>query len=589
MEAAPANQETAIGKYHVFATLGRGGMADVFLSVARGPVGFNKLVVIKRLRAQLAEDPIFRDMFLDEARLAARLSHPNIVNTFEVGEHKNVFFIAMEYLEGQALNKVLREAIKQNLEIPPAYAARIVADALAGLAYAHELRDYDGAPLGIIHRDISPHNLFVTYDGHTKVVDFGIAKARSTSTSTEVGVLKGKVAYMAPEQAMASVLDARADLFAMGIVLWELIARQRLFPGDNAAATLHRLMSEPIPRVSSIVPSVPPALDDLIARALEKDPDRRFASATSMRQALENWMMQEGVAVRNDDIAALLAMLFSAVRDDVQGKVRQYMSRFSVAASTQEVRALTQDSVKKLSQSGSGSLLRLGAASTGTGRVSVPPGSLGLPVTAPGASQIFAPPPAPVQPRSLVVPIAVAGTFALAIAALLVFGLRRQEPAAREVVAPPAPVSVVAPQPTLQNTSTTATSPTPGTAGTPGGTVPPTPTGVATEEHKGDPPVAPPGTAGNPTVPKPVKTAATTPPVEATPPPKEEVGFVTLDTSPWTKVSEGGRNLGVTPIVRVQLPAGPHTFTLENPERGIKSQVTVVVKAGESVTKRMAL
>jgi serine/threonine-protein kinase len=579
MEAAPANQETAIGKYHVFATLGRGGMADVFLSVARGPVGFNKLVVIKRLRAQLAEDPIFRNMFLDEARLAARLSHPNIVNTFEVGEHKNVFFIAMEYLEGQALNKVLREAIKQNLEIPPAYAARIVADALAGLAYAHELRDYDGSPLGIIHRDISPHNLFVTYDGHTKVVDFGIAKARSTSTSTEVGVLKGKVAYMAPEQAMGSALDARADLFAMGIVLWELIARQRLFPGDNAAATLHRLMSEPIPRVSSVVANVPPGLDDLIARALEKDPDRRFASATSMRQALEGWMMQEGAAVRSDDIAALLGMLFSAVRDDVQGKVRQYMSRFSVAASTQEVRALTQDSVKKLSQSGSGSLLRLGAASTGTGRVSIPPGSLGLPVTAPGASQILAPPPAPVQPRSLVVPIAVAGTFALAIVAVLVFGLRRQEPAARDAlptvaattaaVAPPsAPGLSVAPPPTTPLTTTPAAT-----------TPPPT-----DERPKDPPPVAP----GNPAVPK-VPKSVNVPPVEVAPPAKDEVGFVTLDTSPWTKVSEGGRSYGVTPIVRVQLPAGPHTFTLENPERGIKSQVTVVVKAGETVTKRMAL
>jgi hypothetical protein len=304
-----------------------------------------------------------------------------------------------------------------------------------------------------------------------------------------------------------------------------------------------------------------------------------------MRQALEGWMMQEGVAVRNDDVSSLLAMLFSSVRDDVQGKVRQYMSRFSVAASMQEVRALTQDSVKKLSQSGSGSLLRLGAASTGTGRVSVPPGSLGLPVTAPGASQILAPPPAPAQPRGLVLPIAVAGTFALAIAALLVFGLRRQEPVVRDVPPPPVAVSVVAPQAIPQNNSTLGTSPTlPATQGT----VPPVPTSVPTDDPKGTPPVAPPGTAGNSTAPKPVKTAATTAPVEA-PPPKEEVGFVTLDTSPWTKVSEGGRNLGVTPIVRVQLPAGPHTFTLENPERGIKSQVTVVVKAGESVTKRMAL
>src|SRR4051794_24667437 len=183
---------TAFGKYQLFASLGRGGMADVFLAVARGQMGFNKLAVIKRLRQALAEESAFRTMFLDEARLAARLSHPNIVHTYEVGEQNGVYFIAMEYLEGQSLNKVLKEAMRRNVPIEPGVVVRIISDALAGLGYAHELRDYDGRPLNVIHRDISPHNIFVTYDGFTKVVDFGIAKAALSSNETEVGVLKGK-------------------------------------------------------------------------------------------------------------------------------------------------------------------------------------------------------------------------------------------------------------------------------------------------------------------------------------------------------------------------------------------------------------
>src|SRR6476659_1558183 len=275
---------TAFGKYQLFASLGRGGMADVFLSVARGQMGFNKLAVIKRLRQALAEEPSFRNMFLDEARLAARLSHPNIVHTYEVGEQNGVYFIAMEYLEGQSLNKVLKEALRRKEGIEPELGARIIADALGGLAYAHALADYDGRPLGIIHRDVSPHNIFVTYDGHTKVVDFGIAKAALSSTETEVGVLKGKVAYMSPEQAMGGRIDQRADLFAMGIVLWELIARQRLMTGDNAANTLHRLMNEPIPRLSAAVPGIDPNLEMIVMRALEKDPALRWQSGQEMRE-----------------------------------------------------------------------------------------------------------------------------------------------------------------------------------------------------------------------------------------------------------------------------------------------------------------
>src|SRR5580692_2855373 len=238
----------SVGKYQLLAVLGRGGMADVFLALSRGPMGFSKLVVLKRLRRALADDKGFRNMFLDEARLAARLNHPNVVHTHEVGEDKGNYFIAMEYLEGQSLNKVIHELSKRGETLPELVCARIISDALAGLHYAHELKDFDGTPLDIIHRDVSPHNVFVTYDGQVKLVDFGIAKAALSQVQTEVGVLKGKVAYMAPEQAMGTDVDGRADIFAMGIVLWELLAQERLMTGESAAATLLRLLQQPIPR-----------------------------------------------------------------------------------------------------------------------------------------------------------------------------------------------------------------------------------------------------------------------------------------------------------------------------------------------------
>src|SRR5262245_45560386 len=210
---SPGPEVSTIGKYQLIANLGHGGMADVYLSVVHGPVGFNKLTVIKRLRPSLAEEQEFLAMFLDEARLAARLNHPNVVQTNEVAEIEGQYYIAMEYLDGQPLNRILTRAQKAGT-LPRELLIRVVADCLAGLHYAHELADYDGSPLGVVHRDASPHNIFVTYDGQTKVVDFGIAKAATRSAETRGGVLKGKVAYMAPEQARSGEVDRRSDVFA---------------------------------------------------------------------------------------------------------------------------------------------------------------------------------------------------------------------------------------------------------------------------------------------------------------------------------------------------------------------------------------
>jgi serine/threonine protein kinase len=315
------------GKYQPIASLGRGGMADVFLAVARGPLGFNKLIVIKRLRR--TDDATFRDMFLDEARLAARLNHPNVVQTYEVGEDKRGYFIAMEYLEGQPLNVLTRETFRAGKRLDPLFCARIVADALAGLHYAHELADYDGTPLNIVHRDVSPHNLFVTYEGQVKLVDFGIAKAALSSASTEVGVLKGKVGYMSPEQAMGEVLDRRADLFAMGIVLWELLTFKRLMGTDSAPAILHRLLTGTLLRPRDIDPNISPELDAITARALSRKREDRFSTALEMREALLSYLAKQDYAPRMDALGHHVQQMFLATRERVRMQVQACMQAAS--------------------------------------------------------------------------------------------------------------------------------------------------------------------------------------------------------------------------------------------------------------------
>ena len=546
--------QASFGKYHIFATLGRGGMADVYLSVARGPIGFNKLVVVKRLRAQLADEMAFREMFLDEARLAARLNHPNIVNTYEVGENKESYYIAMEYLEGQPLNKVLKDSIRGRVPLSYAICARIAADGLAGLHYAHELTDYDGRPLKIIHRDISPHNLFVTYEGQVKVVDFGIAKAALSSTETEAGVLKGKVAYMAPEQAIGGGIDCRADVFSMGIVLWELVARRRLFQGDNAAVTLHKLMNEPIPNVASVVPSVPSKLDAIIAKALAKDADDRYSSALEFRRALEEFIAVSGESPRPDVIAETMLTLFHETRVEVSSKIRVYMSRFQSEASPASMHPLTSATAARLgtvgSGSGSGSLLALGASVSPHSMVHAGTGTLAAPGGAPSSPQ-----------RSSLLPaVALGGLAMVAAVAIWVFGGHKQEPP-RYV-----PPSVVAVEPPIPPVST---APPPSTVLLAPPPVLPAQPQIGLRPHVGS-------ASGVGTRP-PVK-----PPVETV---KEEPGFLTLDSRPWSRVTEGGRALGVTPLNRVSLSPGSHTLTLENPDKGLSKTVVVQIKSGETIIR----
>jgi len=562
VDAAPKG---LAGKYQPFASLGEGGMAQVFLAVARGPMGFNKLVVLKRMRSQLAQDPGLVTMFLDEARLAARLGHPNVVHTYEVGEQAGLYFIAMEYLDGQPLNRVSAEARRQGRAVDPGVWVRIVCDALAGLHYAHELKDYDGSPLRVVHRDVSPHNVFVQYDGQVKVVDFGIAKAALSQTQTGVGVLKGKVAYMSPEQASGQKVDRRADVFAVGIVLWELVTGHKLFAHEYAATTLHKLLDEPTPRMSAVLPEIDHELDDLVARALERDPELRFQSALEMREALETWARARGGLVKQDDVGRLVSEVFADVRDAVQKQIQSHMAAVAADAENDP-----QGPTVSMRWHESGVLPAI--------EVHHAPGRSGSAVVRQAPARISGNPATERRRRTvtlLVVGMLVGGLIAAAFIVPRVVAPDGAGGKGAAGVAPGAsPSSVTAPvvpasARVIPSEATPATpAPAQGLPGSATAASPATPSPAPTQAPR---PAVPPATVAN--------TATAAP----------EPGFLSFDTYPWTRVSEGGRMLGETPLMRVSLSPGVHVLSLDNPDKGIHRTFTVTIKSGETSSHRLGL
>jgi len=321
------------GKYRPIAILGRGGMATVYLATASGPGGFTKLFVIKELKPELAEEAEFRAMFLEEARLAARLSHPNIVQTFEVVDEAHVQFIVMEYLEGQSL-RGLRGTPEALGDAPVASQARIVADMLAGLHAAHELTGFDGEPLKVVHRDVSPHNVIVTYDGEVKLVDFGIAKAIDSSARTSTGAIKGKLSYMPPEQAFGTGVDRRADVFAAGIVLWEAATGTRMWEGLTEPGVMHRLSQGAIPRVRDVVRDAPVELDRIVARALEVRPENRYPTAAAFQADIERYLATLPQAPSARQVGAMAGRAFADQRAEIKQIVDEQLRRESNRGST---------------------------------------------------------------------------------------------------------------------------------------------------------------------------------------------------------------------------------------------------------------
>jgi len=303
-----------IGRYQLCFELASGGMASVYLARADGPPGFQKVVALKRIHPHLALEKDYVEMFLDEARIASRITHPNVCSVFDFGEASGEYFIAMEYLVGEPLSRLHRRIVanagQRSSALLPARMARIVAQACEGLHAAHELKDVDGESLQVVHRDVSAENLFVTYDGTTQVVDFGIAHARQRVHQTEAGQVKGTFPYMAPEQMTAGSVDRRVDIWALGTVLWELLTLRRLFMRDTDVNTMYAVLSAEIQPPSAYRDEVTPELDEIVLKALRRNPDERWQTAREMGKALRRALAKEPELIGPAEIADWMTELF---------------------------------------------------------------------------------------------------------------------------------------------------------------------------------------------------------------------------------------------------------------------------------------
>ena len=293
-----------LGHYELLHPLGAGGMAEVFKARALGPAGFEREVVIKRILPAYGRDEDFVRMFVDEARILGLIHHPNVVQAFEFGEDDGTLFLALEYVNGPSLSRILRALRAANRRMPPAIAAYVGREICRALDCVHRLEDDKGARLEVVHRDVTPSNIIVTPAGAVKLLDFGVAKFTSAARSTREGTVKGKPAYLAPEQLQGKPIDGRVDLFALGIVLHEMLSLQHLFTGDSDLQTAKKIMEMKIPRLSAHRADVPEELERIVLRALERDRQRRFGTAAEMARALDDFVV--GSKLHQDEVVAFI-------------------------------------------------------------------------------------------------------------------------------------------------------------------------------------------------------------------------------------------------------------------------------------------
>lgn len=315
-----------IGRYDLIAEIASGGMATVYLGRLSGVGGFQRNVAIKCLHPHLAKNLEFVEMFLDEARLAALIHHPNVVSIHEVGEGEQGFYLVMDYVEGDTLATLLSRSSSRGAVIPTGVAIRIVVDMLWGLHAAHDLKDARGRVVGLVHRDVSPQNILVGTDGITRITDFGVAHAATRLSATRVGQLKGKLAYMAPEHAQGEEqLDRRADVFSAGVVLWEALAQRRLFKAANEAATLTRVLTEPVLSPAQHNPALPAAVAEVCLRALEREPAARFASCAEFAEALTQAATSHACLASAREVAEYVETLVGSEVESQRSAVREWL------------------------------------------------------------------------------------------------------------------------------------------------------------------------------------------------------------------------------------------------------------------------
>jgi serine/threonine protein kinase len=576
--------DLVFGKYEIQHRLAIGGMGEVFYALQKGVPGFERPVILKSLLPELAQQEGFIDQFLDEARVAATLNHPNVVSIFEVGQWNGTYYLAMEYIRGRNLSQILRKALEQQQQVPPLVAARIVRDAALGLDHAHRASDSSGQPLHVVHRDISPQNIMVREDGLTTVVDFGIARATNRATRTATGALKGKLAYMAPEQVLAADVGPAVDQFALGVVLWELLTHRRLFKAERDIDVVSKVLEEPIPLPSSVLP-VPPALEAVTMRMLERDVARRFPSCAEVAAALDAALAALGGAESPADFMRRLGT------DELVVKTKatpQGQNNFVIALKPHP------------------------SAPSAGGRGPTPP-------PPPEPTRDVAPVETPRSPRGLVLGL---GAVLLVGVGALGWVATRPPPTTPRVEVPPEVVArpaVPEPLPPVPEPPPVTPPPEP-TALAPARLVLTTTPPKATVRVDGKPlGLSPqtvelaPGETHYLLIEKPghrrVEQDVTLAPGEtkeltvkltalegarptATPlpaPGPAEPGFLTLETEPWTKVSVDGEPLGSTPLFKKRLPAGKHQLVLVNEGANVNEKRVVTISPNETTKLKLTL
>jgi eukaryotic-like serine/threonine-protein kinase len=543
-ETAPSEGER-YGDYEVIKPLASGGMADIFLARKLGVQGFQKLVVIKRIRRELVKDDHLIDMFIDEAHVAAKLDHPNVVVISDLGEVEDSYFMAMEYLRGQTLRTVQKKLEDGNKMLPPQFWARLMEFALDGLHYAHELRGDDGKVMGLVHRDFTPSNIMVTYTGTVKVIDFGVAHVEApTRHETKIGTIKGKIAYMSPEQCRGTtVVDRRTDVFAAGIVLWELLSRRRLFDGPTDTAILVDILQGDIPLPGWPGQPIDQELTAIVMRSLERDLNRRYQSAAEMRDALRDYLRRQPQQVAASDIAEVMCQLFAEERAADDKLAQRDPSRLTPLPRRESSRS-------GASRSGSRSGAR-SSSQSGRRNVDTEGSARGQKMvdnaTGPAQAQRSGP------MKGVLIGVGVAAVILFGFGTWRYMASQQQQPATQ-----PPQIAYAHPP----------------------------------ELPKADPPKADPP----PKVDPPPEVVAVKPPEKLPPPtpPKEHVpsagyGFLDFDTRPYTSVYIGKKKVGDTPILGAKVPAGKVTLTLVNDDAGIHETYVVTVPKDGHVFKKLKL
>lgn len=337
---APEEKEERFGNYLLIEKLGTGGMAEIYKAKMEGVEGFQKLVAIKRILPQFSHNKDFTTMFIDEAKVAAQLSHRNIVHIYDLGKIENSYFIAMEYMEGTDLRKVIHEVREKNEKIPIPVALFIISQVASALDYAHNKKDHDGKPLNIVHRDVSPQNILISKDGEIKICDFGIAKAASKASHTRAGSLKGKLQYMSPEQAWGKTVDFRSDIFSLGVVLYETLTGKHLFEGDSELSILEKVRHPKLEPLSKSLKDYPPELENIISKALKENPEDRYPDANSLKKDIEEILSRYEPKVSEKIISEYLLYL--------EGKKEKFIN-FSYKVPKEKIKEeeLPKEEIKK--------------------------------------------------------------------------------------------------------------------------------------------------------------------------------------------------------------------------------------------------